>query len=104
MSVARRPLAARGSPWQSHLEQPMRPTRPLRPTTRRVGGLGAGLLLATLAGCSDKGNDNAQPDLAQLPENTLPPFVKGAVVAQAYDGNSDDLLTGGVGQSGLPTA
>ena len=80
----------------------------MRPMIGLVSGLGAGLLLTALAGCTDKGSDpNATADLATPPpppENTLPPFVKGTVVAQTYDGNSDDLLTAGFGQSGLPTA
>jgi hydroxybutyrate-dimer hydrolase len=48
-------------------------------------------LLAALAACG------ASPDA-----NVLPSFVvKGSVVSTAYDGNSDDLLTGGLGASGL---
>ena len=35
-------------------------------------------------------------------QNALPSFVaKGSVVTAAYDGNNDDLLTGGLGASGL---
>ncbi|TMB05413.1 MAG: hypothetical protein E6J64_10960, partial [Deltaproteobacteria bacterium] len=33
--------------------------------------------------------------------NTRPSFVKGATVTTTYDGNTDDLLTGGLGKSGL---
>ncbi len=33
--------------------------------------------------------------------NTRPPFVNGAIVTTTYDGNTDDLLTGGLGKSGL---
>jgi len=34
--------------------------------------------------------------------NALPSFVvKGSISTQSYDGNNDDLLTGGVGASGL---
>ena len=48
-------------------------------------------LLALLAGCG------ASPDL-----NALPSFVvQGSVTSKTYDGNSDDLLTGGLGASGL---
>ncbi|HEX9573023.1 MAG TPA: 3-hydroxybutyrate oligomer hydrolase family protein, partial [Myxococcales bacterium] len=36
--------------------------------------------------------------------NTRPAFVKGAIVTTAYDGTSDDLLTGGLGKSGLAFA
>ena len=73
-----------------------------------VSGLGAGLLLASLAGCSTKDNNPSAPsDLATPPApavNTLPVFVKAPSMAHAYDGNSDDLLTAGFGQTGLPTA
>ena len=33
--------------------------------------------------------------------NTRPSFVKGAIVTTTYDGSTDDLLTGGLGKSGL---
>jgi hydroxybutyrate-dimer hydrolase len=33
--------------------------------------------------------------------NTRPSFVKGAVVTTSYNGSSDDLLTGGLGKTGL---
>jgi hydroxybutyrate-dimer hydrolase len=36
--------------------------------------------------------------------NLLPSFVRGGVRAQTYDGNSDDLLTAGLGASGLAGA
>lgn len=39
----------------------------------------------------------------ELP-NILPAFVKGGVRSTSYDGNSDDLLTGGLGASGLASA
>lgn len=73
-----------------------------------VCGLGASALLFSLAGCTDKGEeptpgaDMAAPALP--PANVLPAFIKGSVVAHVYDGTSDDLLTGGFGQTGLPAA
>ncbi len=33
--------------------------------------------------------------------NRLPEFIKGSISAKTYDGNSDDLLTAGLGASGL---
>ena len=33
--------------------------------------------------------------------NTRPSFVKGAAVTTVYDGTTDDLLTGGLGKTGL---
>ncbi|HEY6912523.1 MAG TPA: 3-hydroxybutyrate oligomer hydrolase family protein [Myxococcales bacterium] len=47
-------------------------------------------LLAAVAAC------HASPDT-----NELPSFVKGTVHRSTYDGSSDDLLTGGLGKSGL---
>jgi len=56
---------------------------------------GAGLLFAMmLAGCFG-GSGGLSPDV-----NTLPAFVF-SVKRTAYDGGSDDLLTGGLGKSGL---
>jgi hydroxybutyrate-dimer hydrolase len=37
-------------------------------------------------------------------ENVRPDYVKGTIVATTYDGNSNDLLTGGLGKSGLGSA
>ena len=49
----------------------------------------------SVAGCSrSNNNDN---------ENELPDFIKGAIVTTVYDGASDDLLTAGLGKSGLQT-
>ncbi|HWE22575.1 MAG TPA: 3-hydroxybutyrate oligomer hydrolase family protein, partial [Myxococcales bacterium] len=37
-------------------------------------------------------------------ENVLPSFVKGGVVTTTYDGTTNDLLTGGLGRTGLASA
>lgn len=90
----------------------------MRNAIRSISGLGAGVrvsvgifglgLCPTLSGCTDKGEappstaDMAAP--AQPPINSLPAFIKGPVAARTYDGASDDLLTGGFGQTGLPAA
>ena len=72
-----------------------------------VSGLGAGFLLAA-AGCTSKGDETPGPGDLATPAppavNSLPAFVKGPVVSARYDGTSDDLLTAGFGQSGLPSA
>jgi hydroxybutyrate-dimer hydrolase len=49
-----------------------------------------------LAACVDDGDG---PEL-----NQKPAFVSGTVRTTTYDGSSDDLLTGGVGKSGLASA
>ena len=54
------------------------------------------LAATALAACNNSDSDNARP-----PTNTLPDFVKGAVVRNSYDGSSNDLLTAGLGKSGL---
>ena len=51
---------------------------------------------ATLAACSSVKNFG-EPNLA-------PPFLKGSIVSATYDGNSNDLLTAGLGKSGLAGA
>jgi len=52
-----------------------------------------------LAGCGGGGDDS--PSLALGQKNLAPSFMQGSVVSKSYDGNSDDLLTGGLGASGL---
>ena len=46
-----------------------------------------------VAGCHKNHGDNN--------ENSLPDFVKSAIVSNTYDGNTDDLLTAGLGKTGL---
>ena len=61
----------------------------------------AALVSATFAVAScggGGGNDNH--DVV----NTRPDFLKGAIVSNTYDGNTDDLLTAGIGKSGLGSA
>ncbi|HJV85728.1 MAG TPA: D-(-)-3-hydroxybutyrate oligomer hydrolase [Noviherbaspirillum sp.] len=57
----------------------------------------AGLLTACGGGA-----DSSPIEVGRI--NTLPSFVKGSVSSQAYDGNSDDLLTAGLGATGLQGA
>ena len=47
-------------------------------------------LLAAVCGSSD--------------DNTLPTFVKGTIAKTTYDGTTNDLLTGGLGKTGLGSA
>ncbi len=54
---------------------------------------------ATLASCSNTDEENDVP-----PENVLPEFVRGTVLVATYDGTTNDLLTAGLGKSGLQTA
>src|SRR5512132_3746070 len=61
------------------------------------------LLAATsliVAACG--GSGNSDPDIA-VP-NVKPDFIKGTIVSTTYDGNTDDLLTAGLGKSGLAGA
>ncbi|MEM5293044.1 D-(-)-3-hydroxybutyrate oligomer hydrolase [Burkholderia sp. JPY481] len=54
-----------------------------------------------LAGCGSSNDDGLQPP---PPSNVLPGFIKSAVTTKSYDGNSDDLLTAGLGKTGLASA
>ena len=58
--------------------------------------LGASLALA-LAGCGGGGSNN------DLPVNAAPSYLKGSIISTNYDGTSNDLLTGGLGKTGLGT-
>lgn len=69
----------------------------------RTAGLGAlaVLVAVTLAAChGDDDNNNGSGQ----PTNTLPTFISGSVNTQTYDGVSDDLLTAGLGKTGLASA
>ncbi|HZZ93345.1 MAG TPA: 3-hydroxybutyrate oligomer hydrolase family protein [Usitatibacter sp.] len=57
--------------------------------------LGASLAL-TVAGCGGGGHDD-------LPVNAAPPYLKGNIITTTYDGTTNDLLTGGLGKTGLGT-
>ncbi|MDR6445393.1 hydroxybutyrate-dimer hydrolase [Paraburkholderia terricola] len=46
------------------------------------------------------GDDDVKPPQA----NVLPSFIKSAAKTQSYDGNADDLLTAGLGKTGLASA
>lgn len=64
----------------------------------------SGAVLAMVAGCGGSGGSTSgsvtSPPSAAEP-NVIPAFVKGPVVTTAYDGVTDDLLTAGLGKSGL---
>jgi hydroxybutyrate-dimer hydrolase len=71
---------------------------------RNVAGLiliAAGVA-AMVAACG--GNSHPSGPLAAGTPIVLPSFVKGTVAVKTYDGNSDDLLTAGLGASGLAGA
>ena len=54
----------------------------------------AAAALLSLAACHKGGDDNND-------NNELPDFIKGDIVSTTYDGSSDDLLTAGLGKTGL---
>ncbi|GJH20483.1 D-(-)-3-hydroxybutyrate oligomer hydrolase [Caballeronia novacaledonica] len=70
------------------------------PRTAAYGAL-AVLVAVTLAACHGGDDDNGG---SSQPTNTLPSFVSGSVNTQTYDGVSDDLLTAGLGKTGLASA
>lgn len=70
------------------------------PRTAALGAL-AVLVAVTLAACHGDDENNGS---SGQPTNTLPTFISGAVNTQTYDGVSDDLLTAGLGKTGLASA
>lgn len=64
---------------------------------RKTAGISSAIAVSMLTACAVK----SPSPLAVGATNTLPAFVKGPVRSQTYDGNSDDLLTAGLGASGL---
>jgi len=75
-------------------------------TLKPVPALLAALFLAACGG-SDDAPPPPPPPPAPAPApvvNTLPTFVTGAPSEVAYNGTSDDLLTGGLGKTGLLAA
>ncbi|KXU91551.1 D-(-)-3-hydroxybutyrate oligomer hydrolase [Caballeronia megalochromosomata] len=61
---------------------------------------GALAMLAAMALVACHGGDDDNSGGGQ-PTNTLPSFISGSVNTQTYDGSSDDLLTAGLGKTGL---
>ena len=64
---------------------------------QRIALSTAFVIAAALAGCG--GGGGGSPDVA-----IKPPFITGAVNSVVYDGATDDLLTAGLGKTGLGAA
>jgi len=64
--------------------------------TRGTRSLALTLLATTLAACG------SSDDAVEI--NQKPSFISGDIRATSYDGTSDDLLTGGLGKTGLAAA
>lgn len=71
-------------------------------TIRKTLGLTSVVAAGILAGCG--GSDGASSPLDIGQPNARPSFLSGTISSQTYDGNSDDLLTAGLGASGLASA
>jgi hydroxybutyrate-dimer hydrolase len=56
----------------------------------------AAAILVALSACHGGGGNNQE-------ENTAPDFIKGSIVSTTYDGTSNDLLSAGLGKTGLGT-
>ncbi len=66
----------------------------MRDATKRCGVIGTAILAAlATAACNGGGGGTVDP-------NIKPSFV-GVTTKKSYDGSSDDLLTAGLGKSGL---
>lgn len=77
--------------------------RPRLRVPQTLIALAAGILAVAACGGSDHPDDGGNPNPNPNP-NTLPSFVSGTVGVQSYDGNTDDLLTGGLGKDGIASA
>ena len=64
----------------------------------------AWLLLAPVLLTACGGSDSAPEPVAAPVVNVLPSFVAGSVAQMSYDGATDDLLTAGLGKTGLLAA
>jgi len=76
----------------------------MRTTTRSLLALAAAATLAAGAALPAAAHKGGHAGAGSV--NTLPPFIRGEISMIHYDGVSDDLLTAGLGRSGLanPTA
>ncbi|WP_214608765.1 D-(-)-3-hydroxybutyrate oligomer hydrolase, partial [Noviherbaspirillum denitrificans] len=68
---------------------------------RKTIGLTA-IMTGVLAACGGGGGGGSSLSLGVA--NVAPAFLKGNISSKTYDGNSDDLLTAGLGASGLASA
>jgi hydroxybutyrate-dimer hydrolase len=70
--------------------------------TIKLSGVAAAVLVLLSAGCSN--DDETQIGSGDYEVNLRPTFVSGTPVTTSYDGTTDDLLTGGLGKTGLASA
>lgn len=68
-----------------------KPTPSILSTPKRTPIAAAALTVLVLGGCASSSEDT----------NTLPAGLSGAIVEKVYDGSTDDLLTAGLGKTGL---
>ena len=64
----------------------------------RIIGIGTAAVAFALAGCSGGGGGGGE-----MPQvlNKRPEFISGPILSTTYDGQANDLLTGGAGKTGL---
>ena len=67
---------------------------------RLSGATALALAMAALGLAACHGDDDNNGSQT----NSLPSFISGSVRTQTYDGSSDDLLTAGLGKTGLASA
>ncbi|HYD96132.1 MAG TPA: 3-hydroxybutyrate oligomer hydrolase family protein [Noviherbaspirillum sp.] len=70
---------------------------------RRTFGFTSIITAGMLAGCGGGGGGSSTV-LGAGQANTTPAFLSGSISVKTYDGNSDDLLTAGLGAAGLASA
>lgn len=86
--------------YASRLADPILRRR-LRQTA--VAAAAATLLISACGGGDSSSNPGGGGSTTQNPNNR-PDFIVGTIQIKQYDGNSDDLLTGGLGKDGLAAA
>lgn len=69
---------------------------------RKTLGITSVVAAGVLTACG--GGDAASSSMALGYTNVSPSFLRGPISSKTYDGNSDDLLTAGLGASGLASA
>ncbi|HZF78383.1 MAG TPA: 3-hydroxybutyrate oligomer hydrolase family protein, partial [Rubrivivax sp.] len=70
--------------------------------TIKPSAIATAVLVLLSAGCND--DDETQIGGGDYEVNVRPTFVSGTPVTTSYDGTADDLLTGGLGKTGLASA
>jgi len=95
---------------QSHPTNPSRSTNRTHRTNRKVlrawhlSAISVAVATLTIAACGGGGGPGIGGSGGDVTPNAKPAFIVGTVGIKSFDGNSDDLLTAGLGKDGLSAA